>query len=225
VVQPHPLFASDAWSRAFVMFAFLCLFTCTILIWRRPAAPKEVERRWRQSLTLMAIWVVCLLGVTALSGYLYHWYALPLLAPYSLLLGFLALRGIQALKQRDLWIGLPALSLPLALMVSHLAFSPVLRTYPELTEASEYATGILECLKSAMERAEPGERVTIDGFATLYSRRKDDSGVRHLVMFSIHSLQAYAELAVPDKPVLVRLSLGTAPPRVHNVVDVILVPH
>jgi hypothetical protein len=224
VVEPQPLFAREAFSRAFVVFALLCLLTLAVLTRRRPAAPKDTERRWGQSLTLMAIWVVCLLGVTALSGYLYDWYALPFLAPYGLLLGFLAQRGIQALELRDLRIGLPAFFLPLALVASHFAFSPLLRSYPELTGASEYATGVLERLESAVADAEPGERVVIDRFASFYGRRKDGSGVRNLGMFRTHSLQAYAELVAPDKPVLVRFSRGTPPVPVPGVVDVILVP-
>jgi hypothetical protein len=225
VFEPQPLFSRDGLSTAFIALGSVSLCTLTALAWWRPAMPEAARLRCGQSLGLIALWVLCLLVVSALSGRLYDWYALPFLAPYSLLLGFLAQRGIRALQLRELWIGVPALFVPLALLASHLAFSPLLRPYPELTGASEYAAGLLGRLASGIDRAEPSERVLIDRFEIFYRRSRDRSGVRHLWIFSDYSLQAYAEMVAPAKPVRVRVAPGGAlPAPAPDVVDVILVP-
>ena len=225
VFEPQPLFSRAGFSTAFIAAAAASLCAVTALAWWRPAMPEAARLRCGQSLKLIALWVLCLLAVSILSGRLYDWYALPFLAPYSLLLGFLAQRGIQALKLREAWIGVPALFVPLALLASHLAFSPLLRAYPELTGASEYAAGLLGRLANAIDRTEPGERVVIDRFETFYRRSGDRSGVRHLWIFSDYSLQAYAEMVARAKPVRVRVSPGGAlPAPALDVVDVILMP-
>lgn len=166
-----------------------------------------------------AFWILCLLAITGVSGERAAWYAVPFLPPYALILGLAvdagaaALRGHRAGGRARAAAAVAGVA-ALVLLTSHLRFSPLFHSYPEWQELSRQERGFLDRFTTSVSAARPGTSVTVPGLPLGTGAPLERVGVRSALCLSDYSVEAYAELALPDLPlrVLLRTTAQASPP-------------
>ena len=196
------------------------------------AAPPGRPRPGRLA-ALLGLWLLCLGVMTGVSGERASWYAVPFLPPYALLLGlaaYSALRELRSPASRDAGAArrpraLAGAALVLVLVASHLRYSALLHSYPEWAELSRQEREFLTRFRDAVTGAEPGSTVQVPALPLGTGAPLERVGVRSALCLSDYSVQAWAELALPDRAVRVRLHTGGPPsPPEPGVVTVDAVP-
>jgi hypothetical protein len=170
-------------------------------------------------------WGAALLAMTGVSGERTPWYAVPLVAPYALLLGLGAEGVRRALRGGLRPAALLAGAALVALLGSHLLYSPLCHSYAEWSQVSEQARAFLGRLDGALAAARPGVTLTVPGLPLGTGAPLERVGVRSALCLTDYSVAAWAELAHPE--LRVRVVLHTegppTPPR-PGVVTVDAVP-
>ena len=215
-------------SRAWIVVVSLCLILIVTLVWRHSGTTGADESSGlRSGLVFLSCWLLAVLCVSALSGRLEAWYAMLFVPPYAILLGILVDTGVRAARERRYLLALPILGVSLWLSGSHVRYSALVYEYSRWQRASEVAAGFLDRFEEHVRSADPGASIEIDGFAEALAPATRSPGVRSAVILSDYSVQAWAELAMPDRPVevyLIRPSGRPGAPRDETTVRVRLVP-
>lgn len=228
LLTPQPLGVSPAIGAVIVAACGVALFLLAVAVYRRPGTSAVAERaKIRAGLLFVALWFVSLLAISALAAQVEEWYAMPFVAPYAILVGVIADRGVHALRARRLSLALPALGLSALLLVNHAVFSPLFHPYPRWQRVDELARNTLRRFEAATLAARPGRSAVLRSFVPGLPRRADGRGIRSAAILSDYSLQAYAELVMPERKVeIVRHDANgpAPPPSSPDVIQVILVP-
>ena len=228
LLTPQPLGVSAETGAVIVAAAGVALLLLAVAVYRRPGTSVVAERaKIRAGLLLVALWFVGLLAISALAAQVHEWYAMLFVAPYAILSGVIADRGVHALRARRLSFALPALGLSALLLVNHAAFSPLFHPYDRWQRVDELTRDTLQRFEAAVLAARPGRSAVLRPFFAVLPRQADGRGVRSAAILDDYSLQAYAELAMPERKVeVVRLDANgpAPPPSSPDVIQVILVP-
>jgi hypothetical protein len=242
LLLPQPWSASPALSALLCLGLALGLAVALLLAARAPAqresaagvaagaaaAPGSagLPAPGRVALFLLG-WQAALLAMTGVSGERTPWYAVPLLAPYALLLG-LAAQGVrQGLRSGRRAAGLLAGAALMALLGGHLRYSPLCYTYGEWSQVSDQARAFLGRLDAALAAAQPGATLTVPGLPLGTGAPLERVGVRSALCLADYSVAAWAELAHPGLPVRVVLHTQgpPTPPRPGTVtIDAVPLP-
>jgi hypothetical protein len=216
LVEPYlaRLFAPQAYEPGRLWIAALSLAALLLsayLAWR---PPRRVDaRRLRSGLAFALLWFVCLLAIHSLADRASAWYTSLFVAPYAVFLGFLTQTGVDLLRERRVAPAVLALAFALGLAASHLRHSSLLHAYPEWPRASALADAFLTRVERQVRGAEPGSTLRFRRFPTRVERSPTPPGIRSAVVLDDYSLQAWADLVLPEHPVRVhRLSHGARPP-------------
>jgi hypothetical protein len=180
----------------------------------------------RRVAAVLAFWLLCLLAMTGISGERASWYAVPFLPAYALSVGLALDLALRAWRERPRLGGaLLGGGVALLLVASHLRFSPLLHSYPTWMELSRQERDFLDRFRSAVSQAEPGSVVRVDALPLGTGAPLERVGVRSALCLTDYSVAAYAELALPGRPVSVQLHTGGPPTPPHaGVVTVDAVP-
>ena len=191
---------------------------------RQPATDRERPDPARLA-AFLGFWLLCLAVMTGVSGERASWYAVPFLPPYALLLGLIAEFAARELARPRRSRALAAAALVLLLVGSHLRYSALVQPYPEWAELSRQERDFLTRFRAAVDAAEPGSTVQVPALPLGTGAPLERVGIRSALCLSDYSVEAWAELALPDRPVRVRLHTGGPPtPPVQGVVTVDAVP-
>ena len=145
LITPQPLTSSQGAATAIVVGATIALLMLAIVVYRRPGTSVVAERRAvRAGLLLLALWFAALLFISSLAGQVQEWYAMLFVAPYAILVGVIADRGLAAWRARRRSFALPALAAALALGANHVHDSPLAHGYDSWHVASELTSSTLE---------------------------------------------------------------------------------
>jgi hypothetical protein len=99
----------------------------------------------------------------------------------------------------------------LLLLASHLRFSPLLHSYPEWSVLSRQERDFLERFRSAVAAAEIGTTVAVAELPLGTGAPLERVGVRSALGLADYSVAAWAELALPERPLRVVLHAGGEP--------------
>jgi hypothetical protein len=164
----------------------------------------------RRVLALLAGWLALLVALTGVSGVRAAWYGAPFLPAYAIGLGLLADGALAAARARRRAAALVAGSVAAALLASHLRYSGLVHDYPEWRVASEQARTFLARLGAALAEAAPGTTIAVAGLPLGEAKPIGEVGIRSALCLADYSVQAWAELALPGRPV--RVVMRTGPP-------------
>ena len=190
LLHPQPLPESATAARVLVLGAACTLTGLAFLAWRRSRSRPGVV----PPLPFLGLWLLLSLGVSSLSGRRQEWYLLLFVAPYAVLLGALLEEVRVRWQQGHTAAAAAFLALPLWLAASHLATSPLLRSYTEWDQASHVAARFLERFDRALASSRPGDVRILDGLPLRGRRPGIRPRIHSTWIFSDYSLQAYAEL-------------------------------
>lgn len=228
-VFARSLLMPQPWSPSPVLDALLCaalaasLAACSVAAARR-AEPGATAPSARRLAIFCAFWLLCLLAITGISGERASWYAMPFLPPYALLLGTLADAAARA-RARHRALALATGGLVLLLLGSHLLYSALLHRYEEWTSLSRQEADFLIRAHAAVAAAEPDTTVVVHALPLGTGAPLEHVGIRSALGMTDYSVEAWAELVFPDRPVRVRLHTGGPPtPPTPGVVTLDAVP-
>ncbi|HEY5656355.1 MAG TPA: hypothetical protein VIY27_01060, partial [Myxococcota bacterium] len=229
LVKPYleRLFAPQAYEPGgpwIAALALAALLLAAYLAWRPPR--RAEARRLRSGLAFALLWFACLIAIHSLADRASAWYTTLFVAPYAIFLGVLTQCGVALLREGRAAPAALALVFSLGLAGSHLRYSSLLVHYPEWPRASAAADAFLDRFERRVRRAELGSTLRFRRFPTGVERSPTPPGIRSAVVLSDYSLQAWADLVMPDHPVRVHmLPRGASPPAPDaGVVTVILHP-
>lgn len=225
VLYPQPLFTtvqSASWFLAAVLGGLALGAVGLLLFSPRPAAARSPDGTApgappvARALGFLAFWLLCLLGIHAISGRVNSWYAMLFAAPYACLLGALVRAGwgwIRGPGRAPRVLAAPALLLPLVLLGSHAWRSPLCLHYVDWDQAQELFGGVQRRIEARMPLARPGDVVPVEGFVPILPRRTDGPGVRNLALMSDYTIAAWCALAFPGRAIEVGFHpRGATPP-------------
>ena len=210
--------------RTAALVGLLTLLLAALLAWRPPR--RADARRLCSGLAFVLLWFACLFAIHSLADRARVWYATVFVAPYAIFLGVVTHLGVRLLRERRVALAALALAFALGLAASHLRYSPLLHTYPEWPQANALADAFLARFARAVRGAEPGSTLRFVRFPTRVERSSTPPGTRSAVVFHDYSVQAWADLVLPEHPVRVHmLRYGApAPAPDANAVNVLLHP-
>ena len=155
-----------------------------------------------RALTLLALLFAGLLALTSMSGAgVWPWYALGFGAPYVIVLGVLMQLGVRALGRGSLASALPILALPVILAANQVRFSPLVHVYERWFTATDRMNEFLARFDAEVETAPSGSAIILDQLPLLLPGPESGPGVQSAAMINTYTLQAYADLTVPERRV------------------------
>ncbi len=191
----------------------LCLFSLVALLLKRSERSEpHSDSRLRRAFGFLSLWMLSLLCVSSISGRVEAWYAMVFVPAYAILLGVLVDRGFHAAAQRRFVIAIPTLTISLAVCAVTVYYSALLHDYPRWQSASQLAYSFLERFDARVRGTPPGSMIEMDRFAQAVAPSTTSAGIRSAVILTDYSVQAWAELAMPDRPVEVFLMGSPATP-------------
>ncbi len=229
LVQPYLayLFAPQRYELASLWIAalsLLALLLAALLAWRPPQ--RADSRRLCSGFLFLLLWFACLFAIHSLADRVRAWYATAFVAPYAIFLGAVTQIGVNLLREKRPALAALALALGLGLAASHVRYSPLLHSYPEWSQANALGDAFLVRFARAVRGAEPGSTLRFARFPTRVERPSTPPGVRSAVVFHDYSVQAWADLLLPEHPVRVHMLMHgeEPPPPDANAVNVLLRP-
>lgn len=211
VLYPQPFVASTTLASAIVAGAALALVAAALL--RVAQESDDERRRGRGALVFLGSWALLALALSCVSGRVHDWYALWLVAPYALALGWLLERGVRGLRRPEhRFVASVTLAVPVLLLSSHVRHSGIFGGYDDWRFADRLHADALARAGAAIDGARPGDVVVLERFVPVLPVRPDGSGVRSAALLSDYGLQAWTELTRPDRPVRVAY-VGQAEPQ------------
>ncbi len=164
----------------------------------RSGAPRAGAAPPRRVLAVLGLWLVCLLALTGLSGLRAAWYGAPFLPPYALALGLLAECALAAARGRRRLAAFVSGAAVASLLATHLRYSGLVHDYPEWRTASAQSRDFLARLAAAVPAAEPGTTIAVPGLPLGEAKPIGEVGIRSALCLADYSVQAWAELALPE---------------------------
>jgi predicted membrane protein len=214
IVEPYLayLFAPQVYEPEGLWIAALslaALILAALLVWRPPR--RADARRLCSGLAFLLLWFVCLFAIHSLADRARAWYVTLFVAPYAIFLGVSTQLGVGLLRERRVALAALALAFALGLAASHLRYSSLLHAYPEWSQANALADAFLARFARAVRGAEPGSTLRFVEFPMRVERSSTPPGIRSAVVFHDYSVQAWADLVLPEHPVRVRMLRHGAP--------------
>jgi predicted membrane protein len=206
------LFAPQRFEFAGPWIAALCLLAlalAALLVWK--PSRRADARRLASGLAFLLLWFACLFAIHSLADRARVWYATLFIAPYAVFLGILTQIGVGLLREKRLALAALPLLFALGLGASHLRYSSLLHTYTEWAHASALGQAFLVRFARAVREAEPGSTLRFVRFPTRVERPAEPPGVRSAVVFHDYSIQAWADLLLPEHPVRARMYVHGVP--------------
>ena len=218
------------------------------LLWPQPVMLQPTLGRWLPAALLLAITVtliravsrgrpgqgraavvglvwIGLLGLSyAAAGLIGPWYLLLPLAGWALLAGAAAewLFTLAGEDDRVLQITANAgLALLVGLLVWQCSYSPVFRYYDEWMRATAASEAFLEDTRLRIGGASPGSVVQAAPLPVWATPRPDGPAVRGAAILAAYSVQAWADLVLPERRVRVPRAALPPPPGPDEIVLVI----
>lgn len=211
-------------ARAFaaglvVTLALACLALVVALIARKRA--QETERGPDAVPPLLIVWFLALVAITALSGVERGWYELPFVAIRCLAIAWIVALGASTLRASsiapialagwlvvtDTWVRIPAPALD------------------DLRRASVLERDFLERFERDVRATRDGARITVRGFPMELAASGTLSRDAHTIaVLAPYSLEAYAELALPERSVRLEYPGSLSAPAGASEVVVVLAP-
>jgi len=187
-----------------VVWTALAVFVALVGGFSRVASPGEEGERSRRpgGFAFLALWSATLVAITGMSGIVQGWYALPFVAVFALALGLVAGRGLAAARTRR-WPAVPAAATVLAGLGVSLAGSGFFDPARDFQGASELERAFLARFERLVAGADPDTTVRIDNCPAEVWVARDGRFERKIFVLGPYSLEAYAELALPGRPVRV----------------------
>jgi predicted membrane protein len=207
------LFAPQRYELSGLWIAALCLLAlalAALLVWKPPR--RADARRLGSGLAFLLLWFVCLFAIHSLADRARVWYATVFVAPYAVFLGVMTQIGVGLLREKRVALAALALAFSLGLAATHIRYSSLLHTYTEWIHADALGQAFLVRFARAVREAEPGSTLRFVRFPTRVERPSEPPGVRSAVVFHDYSLQAWADLMLPEHPVEARMYVHGAPP-------------
>ena len=171
-----------------------------------------------------ACWILCILGMTAFADRFHAWYALLVLAPYSVLLGTQIaqiLRPTHGSRLKPIWLGAV---IPIGLLISHLSTAWPWNPTPRLEAASRLCQLDLMNLKQMIDTAQDGGVLRLNPWHPMIEPDPEGAGVNSLFLTSDYSLSAWCELNWPERRIEVSVWSGAPSAPEPGVLKVDLIP-
>ncbi len=206
LLVPRPVFAGILANRLLAFAAWALLAGSLLWAWRRtPADPAPAQWTDGRRIGFLACWLAVVLALPVLSGGFQWWYGVPALAPLGLLLGAVARSAAVQIGSARRLEGIALAAAAAVLLALPLRFAPLVYDYPEWRALDAWQSRFLAQFRSAVEAAEPGASLRISGLP-MRQAPLGRAGVQSAWGLSDYSVQAYARLTLPEKPV--RVALG-----------------
>ena len=158
----------------------------------------------RRGAALLGAWFTMLAIVTGMSGLTHGWYALPFLPVYCLLLGLIAGHGLAVLTSGRRVLGACALLAAFGLFSLNAYCSGLFEGAPEFSAASRLSREFLERFEAEVRAAPPGARLRLGGYPPGLRVQRYRAPTDTIHILAPYSLEAYAELRVPERIVRVK---------------------
>ena len=202
--QPSMRAAPAAWP----LLALLVVGLVATFALARSRSSRERTPLGRPAKTAIVgvLWILLLALTYAAAGLVGPWYLLLPLAGWALLTGALveALFGFVEYDEARLrWSALTSSALLVVLLIWQASYSPLLRRYDEWQRATYSANAFLGETRSLIEAATDGDTVMAPPLPTWVPQRDDGPTIRGAAIFDVYSVQAWAELALPERNVRV----------------------
>jgi hypothetical protein len=205
------LFVPQEYEPQGVRIALLSLAALLLAVWLLLRPPAGVElRRLRAGLQFALFWLLCLFAIHSLASKVDAWYASLFVAPYAVFLGIITQLGIGLARERRFAPAAAALVFALGLAANLVRYSPLFQPYPAWPQASRVAEDFLASFEARARAAEAGSTLRIRRFPIRIGRAPAPPGIRSAVILSDYSLQAWAELVIPEHPIRVRFARSAA---------------
>lgn len=159
---------------------------------------------------LLVLWLVLVTALTGMTGNLRSWYAVAFLPAFALALGHVVDRGLAVRRGSATGLGTAALATVAALLVVQWGGRWTLGVMDEKRAASTAAFRLVEHFTVNVESAQSGETLQLDARPPVGSDLRHGVPTKRPMTLAPYSLQAYADLAMPWKPVRVELSTPEA---------------
>ena len=211
LLMPQPWTGEPRLDAALCAALALGLAACLVLAARRGERATSARPSAARLFVCCGLWLVCLLALTGLSELRASWYAVPFLPPFALLLGGVADAARRAWRQRRTAAGLALGGLVALLLGSQLRHSALLHRYEEWTLLSQQETDFLARFRSAVSAAAPGTTIRVEALPLGTGAPLEQVGIRSALGMTDYSVAAWAELALPERAVRVRLHTGGPP--------------
>jgi hypothetical protein len=185
-----------------------------------PRAGDELAVPPKSAVTWLVVWLLLLLALTAVSGILRAWYALPFVAPVALL------AALAGATMREPGGGKPVRTLvALALLaVVQGWFGDRVRRWSEIEASSDAAARFLAHFDEVVASSVPGSKVELEAFPRDASTTRHGEETRRQMIFREYSLRAYCELAHPGRDVRIEVRRAEPLEAAPGEVLVVLIP-
>lgn len=211
LICPQPAMRSVpplAWLPAGLLSGLVLLAVAGLASRRQPDAARERPAQRPARAAVLALAWLAVLGVTyAIAGRMEPWYVLLPVAAAALLLAAVVEwlgGGLRAGRRPVRGVAAGALALVGVLLAWQGRLSPMVHDYDEWWRGTVAAAGFLDELRERIGQAPPGTRLAV-GRLPLWVR-PDRAGphVRGAAVLTDYSVQAWAELVFPGRPIRVR---------------------
>jgi predicted membrane protein len=206
LLAPQRYELSGLWIAALCLLA---LVLAALAVWKPPR--RADARHLGSGFAFLLLWLACLFAIHSLADRARVWYATLFVAPYAVFLGVITQLGVGLLREKRGALAALALVFALGLAGTHIRYSSLLHTYTEWAQAGALGEAFLARFARAVREAEPGSTLRFVRFPTRVDRPDEPPGVRSAVVFHDYSLQAWADLMLPEYPVRARMYVHGAP--------------
>jgi hypothetical protein len=205
------------------LLAVLPVALIATLVWAELRARKRPDRRAGSPPAKAAVvglaWVA-LLGLTyAAAGLIAPWYLVLPLAGWAILAGSMT-EHLLALACEDerptRWLAQTSLALLIALLVWQASYSPLFRRYDEWERATFASETFLQETQARISSADVGMVVQAPPLPTWVAPRTEGPTIRGAAIFADYSVQAWADLTLPERNVRVAYATADTPPPAAN---------
>ncbi|MFC1573158.1 hypothetical protein ACFL6M_06120 [Candidatus Eisenbacteria bacterium] len=211
--QPGVGTESRGWLGWLLLLALLAGGIATLYFARRHAAAGSTGSTNRghpiRGATLALAWLA-VIGVTyAIAGEIEPWYLLLGVGGISLLAGLLAhvlIRAVRFGREPARLIASLSLLILIVLGISQARYSPIVHNYDEWERGTRVGDNFLAEIKSAVESAPNGSVVQAPPVPTRLRPSRQGPRIWGVAILTDYSVQAWAELTMPNRRV--RVSRG-----------------
>jgi len=216
MILPQPVMRESVAASLLLLGLTLGLIgTGVLLSLKRPrsAAARTLQVRSARVLAVALTWIVAV-GVTyAAAGWIGPWYFLLPVAGWSLLIGGVAQRfgELAACRGEPVrWASSFSLICIAILLAWHARLSPLVHRYDAWQRATEVSRDFLDRSRSLIEQAEAGAIVEAPPLPFWVQPAEDVPTIFGGAILADYSVQAWAELTLPGRSIVVA---GPTPPR------------
>lgn len=194
------LLPPNVFGRPGVVFAVGALAVLGLVaVWAALVRPAEGSRAGlRHSAAFLGLWAVALLAITGMSGIVQGWYALPFVAVFALTLGLILQRALEGGR-----LLVPGAAVVAAGLGVSAAGSGLFDRAGDFHAASALEVEFLERFESAVRAAGGDQLITLDACPAEVWVVRDEVIERKIFVLGPYSLEAFAELALPERYVRV----------------------